>query len=131
MQSDEITGLEDAAVDWTTHEWLHFISNLPANISVEKLEKIDGAFDLTHSTNAEIQAAWYLVSIQQDYKVVYPEVQKFLVHVGRRKFLTPLYTALVQTDQGRKLAAKIYKEARPNYHPVAYQTIDNVLSMDK
>lgn len=127
LDTDDISGLEGPARDWTTHEWLHFINNLPADISVEKLKKIDNSFDLTHSTNAEIQAAWYLVSIQQDYEVVYPEVENFLIHVGRRKFLTPLYTALVQTDKGRQLAEKIYKKARPNYHPVAYQTIDAIV----
>ncbi|MBY5958457.1 M1 family metallopeptidase [Membranicola marinus] len=130
IQSDDITELTNAASEWTTHEWLHFINNLPNDISIEKLQKIDEVFDLTHSSNAEIQAAWYLVSIRQDYEVVYPEVEDFLIHVGRRKFLTPLYTALVQTDKGRKLAEKIYKEARPNYHPVSYQTIDKIVSED-
>lgn len=47
---------------------------------------------------------------------------------GRRKFLTPLCTALLKTDWGRPMAMDIYRRARPTYHSVATVTIDNVLN---
>lgn len=127
ISSGDISGLENPAQAWTTHEWLHFINNLPGDIGIEKLSSIDETFDLTHSTNAEIQAAWYKIAIEQGYDVVIPAVEKFLTEVGRRKFLVPLYTALASTPAGKEVARKIYQKARPNYHAVSYQTIDQIL----
>lgn len=125
--SGDVAGLIAPADAWTTHEWLHFLNNLPADIEVKQLRSLDEAFGLTESTNAEIQAAWYLVSINRSYDVVNPHVEEFLTEVGRRKFLVPLYSALVKTEEGREFARKIYQNARPNYHSVSYQTIDQIV----
>jgi hypothetical protein len=54
-------------------------------------------------------------------------MKEFLVNVGRRKFLTPLYTRLAATDKNKKWANAVYQDARPKYHSVAYNTIDNIL----
>ncbi len=113
---------------WTTHEWLHYIRN----IDVEEwknegyFKEADAAFHFTTSKNSEIAAAWYEKSIEAGYKEVYPEVEKFLIRVGRRKFLTPLYKALLEADE-KEFALKIYEQARPNYHFVSTNTMDNLL----
>jgi len=127
LSAGDAGSLVDPATDWTTHEWLHFINNLPEDISVDRLLAIDDAFDLTNSTNAEIQAAWYRVSINQGYDVVYPHVEEFLTEVGRRKFLVPLYSALAGSEEGKAFALQIYEKARPNYHSVSFHTIDQIL----
>ncbi len=110
--------------EWTTHEWLHFIKSLPYTLANGQMEDLDKAFDLTHSGNREIQAAWYKLAIYQGYgKKIVPSIRTFLVEVGRRKFLTPLYSAMIES--GMKAEAKsIFEEARPNYHSVSYNTID-------
>jgi hypothetical protein len=60
-------------------------------------------------------------------KEIVPAIRNFLVNAGRRKFLTPLYTAMM--EHGMKAEAiSIYKEARPNYHSVAYNTIDKIFA---
>ena len=46
---------------------------------------------------------------------------------GRRKFLTPLYAKLVETESGKALAKEIYTVARPGYHSVSRDTIDEIL----
>jgi hypothetical protein len=51
--------------------------------------------------------------------------------MGRRKFLKPLYRELTQTPEGFEIALQIYEKARPNYHPVSYQTIDKILDWKK
>ena len=127
LSAGDAGSLVDPATAWTTHEWLHFINNLPEDISVDRLLAIDDAFDLTNSTNAEIQAAWYRVSINQGYDVVYPHVEEFLTEVGRRKFLVPLYSALAGSEEGKAFALQIYEKARPNYHSVSFHTIDQIL----
>jgi len=57
-------------------------------------------------------------------------MEDFLVTVGRRKFLQPLYEELAKTEDGLALAKKIYKRARPNYHSVSSGTIDEILDWE-
>ncbi|MCH8330688.1 MAG: leukotriene A4 hydrolase C-terminal domain-containing protein, partial [Bacteroidetes bacterium] len=114
-------------VEWSTHEWLHFIRHLPLRLSEKKMVELDAAFQLTESGNSEILAAWLLHVVNNKYEAAYPELENFLVTVGRRKFLTPLYKAMAETDEGLIMAKEIYTKARPNYHSVSVGTIDAVL----
>lgn len=112
---------------WATQEWLRFILSLPETVTVTQLEELDSVFHFTQSNNAEIADAWFLHCIRHNYSVAYPYMEKFLVSVGRRKFLTPLYKEMIKTKDGKKLAESIYQKARPNYHFVSQQTIDELL----
>jgi hypothetical protein len=47
--------------------------------------------------------------------------------VGRRKFLKPLYAALIETPEGKKRAQEIFAKARPGYHSVSAGTIEEML----
>jgi leukotriene A-4 hydrolase/aminopeptidase len=113
--------------EWSSHEWLHFIRHLPTRMSVGQMEDLDKAFHFTNSGNSEILAAWFIHAIQNNYTAAYPALERFLVNVGRRKFLTPLYQALIKTPEGKTMAKEIYAKARPNYHFVAIHTIDALL----
>lgn len=113
--------------EWSTHEWLHFIRHLPEDLSTDQMAALDKAFNFTGSGNSELLAAWFLHAIRHRYEAAYPALEKFLVSVGRRKFLTPLYTALIKTTEGRERAVDIYDKARPNYHFVSRQTMDELL----
>jgi aminopeptidase N len=113
--------------NWTLHEWLHFINNLPTDINIERMVAIDKAFNLTHSKNAEIAHAWYLLSIRASYDVVYPAMSEYLIAIGRRKLIVPLYKELAQTEEGKKWALNVYQKARPGYHGLAQGTVDGIL----
>ncbi len=115
---------------WSTHEWLHFIKSLPDDLDSTLVTELDNAFDLTNSSNAEIQAAWYLKAITFNYQNAYPAMAGFLEGVGRRKFLSPLYKALAETDAGKSFALEVYQRARPNYHFVSVSSIDGILGFD-
>lgn len=115
-----------ATSEWSTHEWLHFINSLPEEIATNRMADLDAAFDFTHSGNNEILGAWWQPAINNNYAPAMPEIEKFLITVGRRKFLTPTYKAL--KDNGKLAKAKeIYTKARPNYHFVSIQTMDALL----
>lgn len=111
---------------WSTHEWLHFIRILPAGITPVQMKELDDAFSFTTSGNSEILGAWFILAARQQYEQAYFAMEAFLIRVGRRKFLTPIYKALVQTPQGKARARAIYTKARPNYHFVTRQTMDEV-----
>ncbi len=125
--ADGITTAQLPTASWTLHEWLHFINNLPLDVKAERMSSLDKAFDLTHSNNAEIAHAWYLLSVRAGYKVVYPAMSEYLIAIGRRKLIVPLYKELAQTEQGKAWALKVYQQARPGYHGLAQGTVDSIL----
>jgi len=115
--------------EWTLHEWLHFINNLPLNVQQPFMKALDKRFNLTDSTNAEITHAWYLLSIKVGYKEVYPQMATYLKAIGRRKLIVPLYKELVTTKAGKDWALQVYKQARPGYHGLAKGTIDPLFDL--
>ncbi|HVT58832.1 MAG TPA: M1 family metallopeptidase [Thermoanaerobaculia bacterium] len=126
-----------ATAGWTTHHWLRFLRNLPSrsaaagaaagNGQLADLAELDQAFHFTDSGNSEILCVWLQLAIRHDYSAAYPALERFLVSVGRRKFLKPLYTALSKTPAGMDMALRIYTQARPNYHPIAQSAVDKIL----
>ncbi|SFC89419.1 Leukotriene A4 hydrolase, C-terminal [Flexibacter flexilis DSM 6793] len=112
---------------WTTHEWVHFLRHLPSTLSLVQMQKLDAAFGFTQSVNAEIQFEWFLKSVQTNYELARAATEKFLIATGRRKYLVPLYKAMLATPAGRTEAQRIYKKARPNYHFVATNTLDELM----
>ncbi len=113
---------------WSTHEWLHFLRHLPDDMTIEQMKELDDYLQFTYSGNAEILAAWFVHVIRPQYKPGYQNLENFLITVGRRKFLVPLYTELAKTPQGLAMARSIYAKARPNYHYVSVNTIDELLN---
>ena len=113
--------------EWTLHEWLHFINNLPVDLAVDKMAELDKAYNLTNSNNAEIAHAWYLLSLHAGYNNVLPAMEDYLINIGRRKLIVPLYKKLAESEQGKAWAMKVYKKARQGYHPLAQGTVDGIL----
>ena len=128
-ESSDIDALRTAAQKWSTHEWLHFINNLPAGLSKNQLTQLDETFSLTGTQNAETAFAWYMQSIRGNYDEAFPALEEFLMTVGRGKFIYRLYGAL--KNSGREdlqyWAQDIYEAARPGYHPIAQRRIDAIL----
>lgn len=115
-----------AVKDWTPHQWLHFLRALPKDLSAQRLGELDQAFDLTASTNSEIHAQWLNVSVHHGYAQADAALERFLLRVGRRKFLTPLYRALIESDRAAD-AKRIYAKARSGYHPITQRTLDELI----
>jgi hypothetical protein len=88
---------------------------------------MDAAFQFTQSKNCEIEAAWFLIAVKYKYEAAFENMEKFLIEVGRRKYLRPIYKELTKSNSGQQLAVSIYKKARANYHPVSQKSIDEIL----
>jgi leukotriene-A4 hydrolase len=132
---------------WTTQEWLHFLKFVQDQIApsakqgssstvrdgserskpAERMTELDRAFHLTRSGNSEIAFQWLLMSIRNRYEPAYSRLEEFLMTIGRRKFIKPLYEELAKTPEGKDRAVAIYRRARPTYHPIAVTSIDDVL----
>jgi len=112
---------------WTTHHWLYFFRNLSAEISSEQMADLDATYSFTNSKNSEILCDWFKHCIQHEYMEAYPQMKAFLIRVGRRKFLTPLYTPLSKTEEGKKWAREVFEIARTGYHSVSENSIEELL----
>jgi len=135
----EITAAKIPAAAWTTQEWLHFLKTVQDEVSVptsrdsdrvkaaDRMVELDKAFHLTRSGNSEIAFQWLLMSIRNRYEPANQRLEEFLMTIGRRKFIKPLYEELAKTPEGKERALAIYRQARPTYHPIAVTTIDDVL----
>jgi aminopeptidase N len=120
--------LQPITTEWSSHEWVHFLQGLPPTLTAADLGALDAAFGFTASGNAELLAAWFPLTLRAGYAAADAALTNFLLHVGRRKFLVPLYRALLATPGGRRRAQDIYRQARPNYHAVATSTLDALLA---
>ena len=118
------TDLSPTTTEWSSHEWVHFLHGLSPTLTAVMLAHLDEAFQFTVSGNAEILAAWFPHTLRAGYAAADEAVKRFLLHVGRRKFVVPLYQALLATPDGPARAQAIYTEARPNYHSVTTGTLD-------
>jgi leukotriene-A4 hydrolase len=136
---------------WTTQEWLHFLKFVQDQMQSEpaatgrsevstgsgsdrvalsvsdRMSELDRAFHLTRSGNSEIAFQWLMMSIRNHYEPAYPRLEEFLMSIGRRKFIKPLYEELAKTPEGKERALEIYRRARPTYHPIAVTSVDDVL----
>ncbi|RUL81712.1 M1 family peptidase [Tautonia sociabilis] len=112
--------------DWSTQEWLHFLGAMPADLPASRVGELDRALMLTQRGNAEIACAWLELTIRAGYGEADARLDRFLTTIGRRKFLMPLYKAMVDAGQLDR-ARTIYAMARPKYHPIAVESLDLLL----
>lgn len=115
--------------NWNTHQWLHFLKQLPVVMSIQRLEALDRLGDFTNSGNAEILAAWCVIAVRNNYEKAYSVIASFLMNTGRRKFLMPIYTELIKSEGGRSRAVTIFNKAKINYHFVALNSIERLLGL--
>lgn len=112
---------------YITQEWMAFIRQLPSDISVEKLKELDAKIQFKTWGNSEISCEWYQLAIKANYTEIRPEIEKFLLKVGRRKYLLPIYKALANNSDDLAWGRMVYKKARPYYHAVSQGTVDELL----
>lgn len=124
---NEVTLSNIPTQNWTVHEWLYFINNLPKTISLKRMAALDNAYKLTQSKNNEIAHAWLLLGIKRNYSVVNERLEDYMIAIGRRKLIVPLYKELAKNKDSLKFAKRIFEKARPGYHPLAQGTIETVL----
>ena len=115
------------AAKWSTSEWTRFLNGLPKDLPAARMKELDDAFHLTQSGNSQILQAWLLESIRTSYHATDAALENFLLTVGRRLYIKPLYTELMKTPEGTKKAKAIYAKARSGYHAVSRETLDKIV----
>lgn len=118
----------EATKGWTALDWQLFLEWSPHTLSARELETLDERFGFSRSTNAEVHVGWLLLALQCGFDEVLPQVEAFVLRVGRMKYLKPLYTALQRKPATRALATKLFEQSRPRLHPIARAVIAGLLA---
>lgn len=116
---------------WSTQEWLRFLRGLPPDLPAPRRRELDREFGVGGSGNSEIAFQWLLLALQSgEAAEVGRRLEEFLVTIGRRKYVKPLYEELVKTPEGHKRALGIYQKARGGYHPITVETVDRIVAWE-
>ncbi|EKE77513.1 M1 family metallopeptidase [Gallaecimonas xiamenensis] len=113
--------------DWNAQQQIYFVSELPKKLTKGQMTELDKAFGLTGTRNNEVAHVWYRQAIEHDYAPAFDAMADYLKHIGRRKLVVPLYDMLMAKPQYQEFAKKVYAQARPGYHPLAQNTLDNIV----
>lgn len=116
--------------DWAIQQQIHFIRNIPAKISARQLQSLDAHCEFTNTTNSYIAMVWFEQVIKHNYhnKHIDKKIEDFLTTVGRRWYVSTIYSALKNNGK-LNYARRVYKKARKNYHSVTANTIDDMLGL--
>jgi aminopeptidase N len=115
---------------WTTVEWQRFLDNLPAPLPHDRLQDLEEAFHLNEA-NAVVQRSWFPAVIAAKYEPAYPSIERFLVTIGRRYLVRPVYMELAKTPDGLEFARRVFQRAKPGYHPITAASVELVLYPEK
>jgi aminopeptidase N len=114
--------------DFLVQEWQTFIHSLPKKIAKNKLKKLDAYFSFKTCGNSEIMTDWFVLGIENNYSELNPEIKKFLNKVGRRKYLVPIYKALLKNNKTNGFAKRIFETSKNNYHAVSRNSIEELIN---
>lgn len=116
---------------WSALESMKFLNDIDEHATLAQLRELDAAAHLTGSRNNEIAFRFYRASIHAGNRAIRPQLEAFLLSVGRQKFVIPLYSALRQDAGDKAWAEQVYQRARPRYHPVTQASVDKLMNTKK
>lgn len=122
-----LPALAEVTKNWSTHEWIHFIDALPRDLTRAQMQALDRQFGLTTSTNSEIAHVWFRLAIATNYEPAFEAMEAYMIRIGRRKLIVPLYRDLAATPAGKTRAQAIFAKARDGYHPLAVTSVEDIL----
>lgn len=113
---------------WTAAEWMKFLNDIDNKADAKRLKELDLAFGLAKTGNNEVAFRFYRAAVHAGYRDIRPQLNAFLMSVGRQKFVVPLYTALRANAEDRAWAENVYKSARERYHPETQGSVDKQMA---
>ncbi|TFW22557.1 M1 family metallopeptidase [Duganella callida] len=119
----ELPTADLSARSWIALEWMHFLNDINGKATAQQMQELDQNFGVGKTGNNEIAYRFFLASVQAGYNVREP-LNKFLLSVGRQKFVVPLYTALLKNANEKDWAKGVYAKARSHYHPETQTSVD-------
>jgi aminopeptidase N len=118
----------DLGTGWNAAEWMKFLNDIDNQASRAQLQELDRAYKLSSTGNAEVAFRFYRAAVHAGDRDVRPQLEAFLLRVGRQKFVVPLYAALHAQPDDKAWADALYRKARMHYHPETQASVDRELA---
>ncbi|KAK2034565.1 leukotriene A-4 hydrolase/aminopeptidase [Colletotrichum zoysiae] len=106
---------------------LETIEKFPSPLSADRARLLGTTYDLVSSRNAELKTAYYKIALAAEDTSAYQGAAELLGHVGRMKFVRPMFRSLNKVD--RELALKTFKKNRDFYHPICRGMVEKDLGL--
>lgn len=114
---------------WSAQAWIVYIERLPKKLSAEQIKELEELYHFSDSPNWEIKIGVLTIGANSAFQPFYPQIESSLHHVGRMKYLKPLFQGLLEgSSEGKELALKVFAEAKSKYHPIAQVVIQGLLT---
>lgn len=110
--------------EWSPHAAVHFINNLPLDLTGAQLAELDNSFGFSQTRNAEIGRAWFIQVAARRHLPAYEAMEAHLNRYGRTRLIYPVYMALAENGEDADLAKKMFDQARNRYHPLTITAIE-------
>lgn len=92
------------------------------------VKKVDEDLKITTTVDPECKQRWFPLGIKVNYTDVMDPAKEFISSMGRMKYLTPIYQALL--DVGEKSKAVEWYNLNVNfYHPYAVEMLAKLLGI--
>lgn len=95
---------------------------------MERVHLLGSTYDLVSSKNVELKSAFYRIALASKDESSYQGAADLLGHVGRMKFVRPLFRGLNKVD--RKLALETFEKNRDFYHPICRAMVAKDLGVE-
>lgn len=115
----------------TSKDICYFLESISQNPSKFKMDTLDKAFGFSTTPDPEVRTLWYKIALKKNYEPSMKTAPEFLARVGRGKFVTPIYEALLTTKQGQKVAKETYEKNKLFYSPLIQGRIEKKLAKVK
>ncbi|MFT4680598.1 MAG: leukotriene-A4 hydrolase [Flavobacteriales bacterium] len=110
-------------------EWLYFLQSIKSGQISKASKDVLLTFKNKLYSNSEIQAKWFVLSLEAGYDSENQAIHDFLNTVGRRKFLVPIYKAIIEHSDDIPYEKKNYLKRRGNYHSITQNTLDQLFKV--
>jgi len=136
----EIECAEGDVAGWSVDQLTMFLDDLlvwfeEAKVAKEVLRareaQLKRVYGFAQSTNVEVLFRMNLIALSVDDEEQYESVRGMLATIGRMKFVRPLYRALIENEERRKMAEECYEKAKMFYHPICAKMVGQDLAQKK
>jgi len=86
---------------WYSSLQVVFLNRLLARVNdttIPIMQRVDADLNVTNTLDPECKNVWFPLGIYLNYSTVLEPAHTFISSMGRMKYLTPIYTALLQTN---------------------------------
>lgn len=113
---------------WSFQEQLHFLRKVDASLEASLFADLERRFGLSKAKNSEIRAKWLELCAKRGYAPAKRSIEGFLRTVGRRKFLMPIYGAILKGPFGHPFALEVFEQAKAGYHAISRESVAALLA---